>query len=83
MPLTGRTHQIRAHASFIGFPVWGDRLYGVPESAFLEWIHDPHRDLSQRHLLHAKEVRFRHPVTGEVVSVVSGEGAMVDEWGRG
>ena len=82
-PLTGRTHQIRAHAAFIGLPVWGDRLYGVPESAFLDWIQDPHRDLSKRHLLHAKELRFVHPGDGRVMCVRSDERAMVAEWGSG
>ena len=48
---TGRTHQIRVHAAHLGHPVFGDRLYGVPDRA-------------SRLLLHAVELEFPHPVTG-------------------
>lgn len=37
-PLTGRKHQIRAHALWLGHPVVGDKLYGQPDSVFLEFI---------------------------------------------
>ena len=50
-PLTGRTHQIRVHASEHGFPILGDTLYGG--SAF------------QRVCLHAAEIKFQHPITSE------------------
>jgi len=50
-PLTGRTHQIRVHAAEKGFPVLGDTLYrGTPAS---------------RLYLHAAELRFKHPLSGE------------------
>ena len=49
---TGRTHQIRVHAAHLGHPVFGDRLYGVPDRA-------------PRLLLHAVELGFPHPVTGK------------------
>ncbi|MEY4386734.1 MAG: hypothetical protein RLY20_2017 [Verrucomicrobiota bacterium] len=50
-PRTGRTHQIRVHASESGFPIVGDVLYGGTTA---ERVH-----------LHAAELSFKHPVTGE------------------
>ncbi|MBP2673227.1 MAG: Ribosomal large subunit pseudouridine synthase [Deltaproteobacteria bacterium] len=56
----GKRHQIRAHLAAAGHPVAGDRRYGaVPEEG-------PGRN---RLMLHAEVVVFRHPVTGETVSV--------------
>lgn len=61
---TGRTHQIRAHARFLGFPVAGDPLYGE-ESA--------NRALAERGLtrifLHSAQVALRHPVSEETLEV--------------
>jgi 23S rRNA (cytosine1962-C5)-methyltransferase len=50
-PITGRTHQIRVHASENGFPILGDTLYG----GLAHW----------RVCLHAAEIAFKHPATGE------------------
>ncbi len=58
---TGRTHQIRVHMSTIGHPVVGDRSYGATR-----------RDLSPgRVFLHASQLGFTHPSTGEAVEVTS------------
>lgn len=58
-PLTGRTHQLRVHASHprgLGAPIVGDRLYGTPDV---------------RLMLHAAVLRFRHPLTGRELRVAS------------
>ncbi len=53
-PLTGRTHQIRVHAAEQGFPILGDVLYGGTPAT--------------RVFLHAAEISFTHPATGEPVT---------------
>ncbi len=58
-PKTGRTHQIRVHLSAIGFPVVGDKMYGV-KSVHLS-----------RQFLHASRLGFNHPSTGEYVEFTS------------
>lgn len=57
--LTGRKNQIRVHMSEQGHPIAGDKKYGAKT--------DPIRRLA----LHAGELEFRHPVTGETVRIVS------------
>ena len=57
MPLTGRTHQLRVHAADargLGVPILGDRLYGCCAVA------------SRLHL-HARELRFEHPQSGQTL----------------
>jgi len=53
--LTGRTHQIRVHMGFIGCPVVGDTVYGFRKQ----------RTSLKRNFLHAAELSFDHPTTGE------------------
>lgn len=57
---TGRTHQIRVHLKAIDLPVLGDRTYGKPDPFNIG-----------RPLLHAAEVSFLHPATGELVKFSS------------
>ena len=52
-PETGRTHQLRVHCSAMGHPIIGDGLYGDDEVA------------QPRMLLHADNLLFMHPATGE------------------
>lgn len=57
-PLTGRTHQLRVHAAHpegLNAPIVGDRLYNG------EWL----MAKGERLMLHAAEIAFLHPVTGE------------------
>ncbi len=54
---TGRTHQIRAHLSQCRMPVLGDTLYGG--------------ECAQRIFLHARSLEMPHPVTGEILELVS------------
>lgn len=61
-PETGRTHQVRVHFSARGKPVVGDTLYGAP-SRF--WLGGRWWGTLERNFLHAEEIRFRHPSTGE------------------
>ena len=49
---TGRTHQIRVHMSYIGYPVYGDPKYGYRKD-----------DFSHGQFLHAKKLGFIHPTT--------------------
>lgn len=54
MPLTGRTHQLRAHAAAIGTPIVGDGKYGGEPSR-------KHGEIPNRLMLHARRLRIRHP----------------------
>lgn len=70
--LTGRTHQIRVHLQSEGMPIVGDPLYGEPR---WKGLHDPDLAIACRDFprpaLHARRLRFPHPVTGAVVEVLA------------
>jgi 23S rRNA pseudouridine1911/1915/1917 synthase len=69
---TGRTHQIRVHMASLGHPVVGDTLYGAASAIAPKPDHSRlPRLVLNRNFLHAAELEFLHPVTGERLSMVS------------
>ena len=58
-PLTGRTHQLRIHSLAVGHPILGCDLYSSEQS----------EQLAERLLLHASDLYFQHPRTGERMHV--------------
>lgn len=53
---TGRTHQIRIHLKYLGFPLIGDSLY------------NPDMEYINRQALHSARLTFAHPITGEAMT---------------
>ena len=62
---TGRTHQIRVHFQFIGFPIVGDATYGNRQN---EHFTDLTHYTAPRQMLHAAQLSFVHPLTGNRLS---------------
>ncbi len=65
-PITGRTHQLRVHCAFMGFPILGDPQYATADS----------RKLSEKlgltsQLLCARELELIHPITGQKLHLIS------------
>ena len=56
-PVTGRSHQLRVHMAAIGHPVLGCNFYA----------HEQAKAMAPRLLLHAKTLRFSHPITAEAI----------------
>ncbi len=65
-PITGRTHQLRLHCAYMGFPILGDPQYGSAESqAFSGELGLTHQ------MLCAKRLELSHPLTGEFMTLES------------
>ncbi|MEM5546467.1 RluA family pseudouridine synthase [Pseudoalteromonas fuliginea] len=58
-PVTGRTHQLRIHSQFIGHPILGCDLYKSAQS----------ENMAGRLQLHASDLYFEHPVSGEKIHI--------------
>ncbi len=76
LPLTGRMHQIRAHMSFLGHPVAGDKIYIDPEVfgeyltlGWQSWMEEVVK--FPRLALHATWMKLAHPVYKEAVEFYS------------
>ena len=63
-PLTGRTHQIRVHAAWVGCALVGDDKYADASQARLQQAAG-----NKRLFLHAAKLQFPHPATGVMVTV--------------
>lgn len=59
---TGRTHQIRVHSAFMGYPIIGDPLYSAGKSI---GVNVPGQ------VLHAWKLHLEHPITGEIISAIA------------
>lgn len=65
-PVTGRTHQLRVHCAYMGFPILGDPQYGNAASTQFSLEKGIFTQL-----LCAKSLNFTHPVTGQKMALVS------------
>ena len=76
-PLTGRTHQIRLHCSFLGCPIVGDEIYGHQHSTIK----------IGRHFLHAYRLKIKLPGQEQAKSfeapLPDGLAAILDQLRRG
>lgn len=57
-PVTGRTHQIRVHMSYIGNPIYGDVMYGAMQEG-------------ERTRLHCLKISFKHPITERQMEITA------------
>lgn len=71
-PKTGRTHQIRVHMSYVGYPILADRLYGGKLNVTKQFLETGRDDMSadsvevlHRQALHAASLTIKHPFTAK------------------